>query len=475
MTFCGKVFTLAATSFFKPAIAMSSSSVVTYFSWRNLLILLIPSLLGLFLFMTPITSEKGLTIPVAMLANVLKQSLGTLMPLLLTLIVGLSALLTLLTKVLQPKFLQHQALWQKLFNPSWIWVWVRLLGAVFIGLVFAGVGPEFIRSPGTGALVFNDLLPVLLCVFIFAGLFLPLLLNFGLLEMVGTLMTKIMRPVFRLPGRSAVDCMASWLGDGSVGILLTSKQYEAGFYTAREAAVIGTTFSAVSVTFCLVVLGQVKLEHMFVQFYATICLAGLVAAIVLPYLPPLRRKPDTYLTGSDQMAAEGGHFSKQSVWKRAFSHGLHRASNAPGPVQTTREGVETVLDMLFGVLPVIMAVGTCALIIAEYTPVFTWLGAPFVPLLELLQIPFAQDASKAVMVGFADMFVPSILISSVPNDMTRFVIAALSVTQLIYMSEVGALLLGSKIPVTLLDLLLIFLLRTLITLPVIAGVAHLLF
>ena len=54
-------------------------------------------------------------------------------------------------------------------------------------------------------------------------------------------------------------------------------------------------------------------------------------------------------------------------------------------------------------------------------------------------------------------------------------IAALSVTQLIYMSEVGALLLGSKIPVTLLDLLLIFLLRTLVTLPVIAGVAHLLF
>lgn len=475
MTFCPKVFTLASSLFIKPSFIMSSSSVVTYFSWRNLLVLLVPSLLGLFLFMTPVVSEKGLTIPVAMLANALKQHLGTAMPLVLTVIVGLSAFCTVLTKVLQPKYLLQSALWQKLFNPAWVWLWVRLVGAIFIGLVFSSVGPEFILSSATGALVFNDLLPVLLCVFIFAGLFLPLLLNFGLLEMVGTLMTKIMRPVFRLPGRSAVDCMASWLGDGSVGILLTSKQYETGFYTAREAAVIGTTFSAVSVTFCLVVLGQVKLEHMFVQFYGTICLAGLVAAIVLPYLPPLRRKPDTYLTGTDQMAAEGGHFSRQSVWKRAFSHGLHRASSAPGPVKTAREGVETVLDMLFGVLPVIMAVGTCALIVAEYTPVFTWLGAPFVPVLELLQIPFAQDASKAVMVGFADMFVPSILISSVPNEMTRFVIAALSVTQLIYMSEVGALLLGSKIPVTLLDLLLIFLLRTLITLPVIAGVAHLLF
>ena len=122
-----------------------------------------------------------------------------------------------------------------------------------------------------------------------------------------------------------------------------------------------------------------------------------------------------------------------------------------------------------------MAVGTTALIIAEHTPIFTILGAPFVPLLELLQIPYAEQASKSIMVGFADMFVPSILVTEAPSEMTRFVIAALSVTQLIYMSEVGALLLGSKIPVTLLDLFLLFILRTLITLPVIALIAHLIF
>jgi nucleoside recognition membrane protein YjiH len=452
-----------------------SSQSAHYFSWRNLAVLVIPSLLGLFLFMTPISSDAGLTIPVAMLANWLKSSLAGVMPWLLSAIVMSSALLTLAWSWWQRGRPASNNFWQKLFCPGWIWLSVRLIGAVFIALVATGTGPEFITSKATGGLVFADLMPILFCVFVFAGLLLPLLLNFGLLEMVGTLMTKIMRPVFRLPGRSAVDCIASWLGDGSVGILLTSKQYEAGYYTAREAAVIGTTFSAVSVTFCLVVLGQVKLEHMFVQFYGTICLAGVVAAIVLPYLPPLSRKKDTYITGVDQMQAEGGQFDQQSVWRRACQHGLHRASLAPSAGQTLKEGVHNALDMVFGVLPVIMAVGTFALIVAEYTPLFGWLGAPFVPLLELLQIPFADEASKAIMVGFADMFVPSILVTAIPSDMTRFVIAALSVTQLIYMSEVGALLLGSKIPVNFWDLLLIFILRTLITLPVIALMAHWLF
>ena len=446
-----------------------------YSTLRNWLILLVPSLLGVFLFMTPIPAEKGLTIPVAVMANQLKMTLGSWMPYLLAFIVTVSAVLTLVVKLAKPAQIPSSSFAGKLFSPGWGWVVVRVLGAIFLLLVLSGQGPAFITSPATGALVLNDLLPVLFCVFVFAGLLLPLLLNFGLLEFIGTLMTKIMRPVFRLPGRSAVDCIASWIGDGSVGILLTSKQYEAGFYTAREAAVIGTTFSAVSVTFCIVVLGQVRLEHMFLPFYATICTAGLVAAIVLPYLPPLRGKPDTYIDGIDHMRAEGGQFSQTSVFSRAVAHGLHRASQASGFRATLREGIEAVLDMLFGILPVIMAVGTLALVIAEHTSVFSILGAPFVPLLELLQIPYPDQAAKSVMVGFADMFVPSILVSEVPSELTRFVIAALSVTQLIYMSEVGALLLGSKIPVTLVDLFVLFILRTLITLPVIAGMAHLLF
>ena len=52
----------------------------------------------------------------------------------------------------------------------------------------------------------TGLLPTLFAVFIFAGLLLPLLLNFGLLELFGALLSKIMRPVFNLPGRSAIDC-----------------------------------------------------------------------------------------------------------------------------------------------------------------------------------------------------------------------------------------------------------------------------
>lgn len=45
--------------------------------------------------------------------------------------------------------------------------------------------------------------------------------------------------------------------------MLTLNQYEGGYYTAKEASIIATLFSAVSITFALVVLDQVGMVQYF--------------------------------------------------------------------------------------------------------------------------------------------------------------------------------------------------------------------
>lgn len=437
------------------------------------LVFLIPSLIGVFLFMTPVPSGEIMTIPIAVMAKAIQALFSQIALGLIATIICITGVMSLVFSVFKPKSLTKFRLLNHLFNVSWIWLVTRLLGMVFVLLTYFQVGPHAITSENTGLLVLKDLLPVLFSVFILAGLLLPLLLNFGLLELVGTLLTKVMRPLFGVPGRSAVNCVASWLGDGSVGILMTARQYEDKYYTQREAAIIGTTFSAVSITFCLVVIGQVKLEYLFAPFYLTVCLAGVVAAIIVPRLPPLRFKKDVLIDGEEpdgnaELVPEG-----KTLLKHSLDVALTKAEKAPGLKGTIEEGLHNAFDMVFAVLPVVMAVGTFALIIAEYTPIFQYLGMPFIPFLELLQIPEAEMAAQTIMVGFADMFIPSILAAgSIESDVTRFIIAAMSVTQLIYMSEVGALLLGSKIPVNIFELFVIFILRTLVTLPVIALMAH---
>ncbi|GAA60608.1 hypothetical protein P20652_2474 [Pseudoalteromonas sp. BSi20652] len=413
-----------------------------------------------------------MTIPIAVMAKIVQGVMAESVQTFITAIICITGVVSVVAKAFKPAAICQSPLLKHLFDVSWVWLVVRLFGMAFVLMTYLGMGSEMIISSSTGALVLNDLLPVLFSVFILAGLLLPLLINFGLLELAGTLMTKVMRPVFGVPGRSAVDCTASWLGDGSVGILMTAKQYEQKHYTQREAAIIGTTFSAVSITFSLVVLGQVKLEYLFAPFYATVCLAGIVAAIIVPRLPPLRFKKDLLIDGTEPDRNAEAIPDHKSLFGHSLDIALAKADSSIGVKGTIKEGMGNALDMVFGVLPVVMAVGTFALIIAEHTPIFQYLGMPFVPFLELLKVPEAAAASQTIMVGFADMFIPSILATTIESDVTRFIIAAMSVTQLIYMSEVGALLLGSKIPVNILELFIIFILRTLITLPVIALMAH---
>ncbi|GAA0487915.1 YjiH family protein [Salinibacillus aidingensis] len=439
---------------------------------------IVPSLLGIFLFMIPFSYKDQVTIPIAILASWLQNQIGDYLTGIMTFIIVLTAFMTLLYRWIlkrNPEALSFSPFFIGLFHVTTFWAAVRVVGAVLALLTYFQVGPEAIYSENTGGMLLGDLLHILFSVFLFAGLLLPLLLNFGLLELFGTVLEKVMRPLFTLPGRSSIDNLASWLGDGTIGVLLTSKQYEQGYYTKREAAVIGTTFSVVSITFCIVVIEQVNLEHRFIPFYLTVLAAGLVSGIIMPRIPPLSRFKNQYNNGEEQVREKENVGKEKSRWRSGYEKALDKASKSKGLPHYVKEGSQNVLDMWMGVAPIVMTFGTLALVLATYTPVFSWLGYPFIPILELMQLPEAEAASETLLIGFADMFLPAILIESVSSELTRFVIACLSVSQLIYMSEVGGLILGSKIPVRFIHLIVIFLLRTVISLPIIVAIGHLIF
>ncbi|KDE94657.1 membrane protein [Staphylococcus sp. TE8] len=435
------------------------------------------SILGIILFLIPIPvvqdGQKQTTLPVAFLANCLKDLLGNIMPILIVLIITISGVLTLLCSTIYKHKLNPQGLMYNAFNVKLGWLVLRVLSVVFVWLTYLKVGPKMIYSEDTGGLVFYSLLPTLVAVFLFAALFLPLLMEYGLLELLGPVFRPVMRPLFTLPGRSTVDNLASFIGDGTVGALITSRQYEEGYYSRREATVISTTFSVVSITFAIVIASTIKMQDQFFYFYITVIVSCLIAAMIMPRIWPLKNIPDEYAKD----VSEDARTEQLPEGKTALRHGYDMATEvgikAPGFKKFFISGFKTVVDMWFVILPVVMSIGTIATIIANYTPIFEVIGKPFVPLLELLQIPEASHASQTILIGFADMFLPSILIEGVKSDITRFVIGALSISQLIYLSEVGGVILGSKIPVSIGKLFMIFLIRTLITLPIIALLAHL--
>lgn len=452
------------------------------FSFTAFLQFFIPSLLGLALFVIPVSHRGTIMVPIAFLAGLFQEAMQTWIPHAAFMAISLSSLGSIVAHLLlfwnrirHRKVAGHEMEHQKitlppllraLFMTSTLDFVTRLCGFFFVTCVYFQWGPEVVCSSGTGRLIFSELLPVLFSVFFFAGFFLPLLSDFGLLDFFGTLATKIMRPIFKLPGRSAIDCLASWVGDGAIGILLSSKQYELGYYNKKEVSIIGCNFSLVSVTFCVVIITYAKLESLMLPFFVCFSLCVLACAFITPRIPPLSRKPETYYHSGPKELYEEIPEGKTLIG-HGYALAVERAQQNFVPRKFVQDGFRNVLDMWIGVIPLVMAYGTFSLILAEYTPVFSWLGLPFQPLLELCQVDYAVEASQAILLGFADMFLPVVVTQNIPSVETRFIIATLSVSQLIFMSETGGLLLGSKIPVNFKDLVLIFLARTFISLPII--------
>lgn len=443
---------------------------------------LLPSLIGIVLFMVPVKYDDKWTVIVKIIADIIGQELGEMLPVLCLFIITTSAILGVLS-LKQPSFITSYPVMQKTFSTTFVWVIIRIVGAVFIWLTYFGIDADegetgilhMITADDAGGFVVNDLLSVLVIIFMIAGLLLPLLLDFGLLEFIGAMLTKIMRPLFTIPGRAAVDCITSWIGDGTLGVMLTANQYEQGYYSKREAAIIATTFSAVSITFSIVVLAQVDLMEYFGAYYLLICLIGLMCAFIMPRIPPLSRKTDTYMVAGKAMGED-----LPAGFSSSFAYGLHlarqRVAEFRGVSQFLQNGLKNAAGMWFGVLPVVMCIGTVSLVLANNTTVFELLGKPFLPLLEFLDVPQAAETSKTMIVGFTDMFTPSIIAAAgIADPMARFVVAVVSVTQLIYLSEVGGLILGSVIPINIGELFVIFLERTIISLFIAAPAAHIIF
>lgn len=447
---------------------------------KSLLKFLLPSIVGIIIFMIPVKIEGSWTIIVKILADFIAKLIGNFLPTLCTIIISVSCVMSILAS-LNVGFIKSNKLLNQTFSVTLPWLILRILGFVYVMLVILrdkfsyNSFLKMIVDDSSGFFILHDLLTSLVIIFVIASMLLPLLLDFGLLEFIGAIFTKIMRPVFLIPGRAAVDCITSWIGDGTLGVMLTCNQYESGFYSAKEASIIATNFSAVSITFSLIVLSQVDLVDYFGVYYLLVCFVGVMCAIIVPRIPPLSLKKDDYVV-KQTVDTENLQENYSSSVKYGLDLAMKRADSHKGVVAFLKNGVENAFGMWFSVMPIVMIIGTISLVLANNTQIFEILGKPFLPLLNLLKVPESVEASKTMIVGFSDMFTPSIIAAkTISSQMTRFIVATISVTQLIYLSEVGGLILASSIPVNLFELFVIFIERTIISLLIVVPIAHLLF
>jgi nucleoside recognition membrane protein YjiH len=278
-------------------------------------------------------------------------------------------------------------------------------------------------------------------------------------------MEPLMRPIWKVPGRAAVNAIASFVSSSSVGVLITSKLYKRGVYTEKEAVLVATGFSAVSIGFAYMVIKTAGLQDHFIMVYFSSLVITLVVSAVIARIPPFSKKNNVYLDGREQTQQdiEQMRTTDKKLLKTALDRAVKKAYTAPPLLSELKSSLKDGLEVMPKVITLLASIGTASLIIAENTPVFDWIGSLFIPLLNLLNVPNAVEIAPSFPVGIAEMFLPVLLIADkidVLDIGARYVVTAVSIVQIIFFAETVVVMMASKLPLKLWELVVVFIERT---------------
>ena len=436
---------------------------------KNMLKFILCSAFGILMFLVPIPQGESFTTLLDFLKTGLKNLFGGSLDYILLVLLIVSAVISLIDYIAKPEFIRKNHYLKRAFSTTPFYLVSKILGAVFGCMVVFHVGPEVVTSVDTGVTMI-DLCKTLFCIVLAFSFIMPFLTDCGIMEFLGVLAKPVVRPLFHVPGPASIDLIASWFGASNAAVILTREQYMRGFYTKREASYIMTNFSLVSIPFCLMIANTVGIANLFPAFYLCICITGIVLAVIIARIPPIRTIPDTYRekTGkqiNEEVPQEKGilSYALELSCQKAEKFNLRSILSS---------GFEVVMGMFFDLIPIVVAWGMIALMIATYTPVFKWISYPMGLYLQLFGVEEAFAVAPATLIGFTDMFIPALLITGIESVKTKFVIGVLSLVQIIYLTEVGAIIIKSEIPLNLWKLFLIFMERTLIAIPLIVLFAN---
>ena len=440
------------------------------YPWYLKLKFLVCAGFGVFMFIFPVPDGDTTSTGVNILVQMLDEAVREYAHWSLFILVAMSAIGALICQFYRPAFVTRIDWIRDLFCTSIPYTITRLFAFFVMICVSFEVGPEVIRSEDIG-LQMASLSYTLIALAFVLSFVLPFLTESGIMEFTGIILKPLVRPLFAVPGRASVDLITSWLASSNTAVLITAEQYRAGYYSMREAATIMTNFSLVSIPFCMVVAETLKLSEYFVPMYAIVTGIGLFIAIISPRFWPLGTIPDSYAV---EKKINEDVPQNISLFDWAIQGALERIKLFRLDMALASGGIMAV-GILFDLIPIVIAWGTVGTYLAGETSIFQWLSYPMGVYLNLLNVEDAFTIAPATLVGFIDMFIPCLITSLDAPIKTRFIVGVLSLVQIIYLTEVGSIIVKANVGLDIKKLFGIFLERTIISLPIIVFFANMMF
>lgn len=429
------------------------------YNTMDVVVFVLYALFGIFMFFIPINLMGSNTIPIDHITNLVKK-----IPY-YNLIFGVFIVIAGILYAIKSKSWQKSKLHMVFFA-------LKLVSLVFVFMYVTNIGPARIFDKDMLPLIWNSIMVSVTTIVPIGSVFLAFLTGFGLMEFIGVFMEPVMRPVFKTPGKSAVDAVASFVGSYSLALLITNRVYMEDTYTKKEAAIIATGFSTVSATFMIIVANTLDLmDHWLVYFWVTLFVTFIVTAITAR-IYPLSKKPQEYYSGKEYIP-EG---KKKVTFKDAADAGMAAYKKSDNLFAVIKDNFVDGFKMSLNIAPSLLGVGMVGLLLAEYTPIFDILGYIFYPFTLITRVEEPLMVAQALGMSIAEMLLPAPIVANAGlGIIAKMLVAVVSVSEILFFSASIPVMMGTEIPLKFSDYIIIWIERVILSIVITMPILYILF
>lgn len=429
------------------------------FNSSDIALFIFYSLFGIFMFFVPVTIGGAKSIPIDHITSLVKKLPNY------NLVFGVFMVLAGIAYAIKTKSWQKSKLHSVFFA-------IKLVALVFVFMYVTNKGPARIFDGDMLPLIWNGIMVSVATIVPIGSVFLAFLTGFGLMEFIGVFMEPVMRPVFKTPGRSAVDAVASFVGSYSLALLITNRVYLEDTYTKKEAAIIATGFSTVSATFMIIVAKTLDLlDYWLAYFWITLFVTFLVTAITARIFP-LNRKPQEYYSGKEYVPEE----KKKVTFGEALDAGMTGYKNSGSLASVVKDNFIDGFKMALNIAPSLLGVGMIGLLLAEYTPIFDIIGYIFYPFTLITRVEQPLMVAQALGMSIAEMLLPAPVVANAGLGLiAKMLVAVVSVSEILFFSASIPVMMGTEIPLKFSDYIIIWIERVILSIVITMPILYLFF
>ena len=302
----------------------------------------------------------------------------------------------------------------------------------------------------------------ILCAIFVTGVFIPLLTEYGLVDFFSILCRPFMRRFFLTPGSSAVIGVSAFLGNYSVGHIVSRKMYDEGRFTEKEAVIVATGFSTCSIGLMINLVNYTGIMDHWRLYVAVVLIVTFLTTAAAARLYPISRKSSAYKEGTVPAEDE---FSGEHIFRAALDAGVSRAAQAAPLPESSIVFLRQTLPLICEIAGASMCVISIGMLCANASHLFQYVGALFYPLLRLAGLDAVGALHSAECLG-ASLLEP--VLAGVISDgwngqpLARWIISVVPYSSIIFFAGSIPSLWKSGIHCKIWEMLLIWLERALL-------------